>query len=178
MIVGKKIILRSIEESDLEQLKIFRNQSYIRKMCREYRLLNMENQRRWFRSLIENMNTIMFAIETKSTKKLIGVCGLTYIDWKNRKAELSLYGGAEKWQEDPHIVDALKTLMKYAFYEVNLHKLHAEVFEFNRRTAQLLENHHFTKTGVMEDNHFEDGKFWDSYIYSILREEYDKTLQL
>lgn len=177
MIPGKKVILRAIEESDLEQLKNFRNQPYIRKMCREYRLLNMENQRRWFHSLIEDKNTIMFAIETRSTKKLIGACGLTYIDWKNRKAESSIYGGSKNWQEDPLIVDALETLMKYAFYEVNLHKLYAEVFAFNRLTAKLLENCNFTKTGVMKTNHFEDGKFWDSYIYSILRDEYDKFVQ-
>ena len=48
MLAGKNVGLRSLEENDLSILKDWRNSENIRKTTREYRLLNMINQKDWF----------------------------------------------------------------------------------------------------------------------------------
>ena len=99
MIEGKHVNLRALEKEDLEILKIWRNDRRTRIHTREYRLLNMINQYDWFESLHKQNppSAIMFGIENKK-RKLIGVCGLVYIDWKNRHAEISNIISMNKWQ--------------------------------------------------------------------------------
>ena len=45
------IKFRPIERDDLDLLRDWRNDPEIRLFCREYRLLNLERQERWFDSL-------------------------------------------------------------------------------------------------------------------------------
>ena len=81
MIEGKYVNLRSLEEEDLVILKKWRNNKKTRIHTREFRLLNMINQKQWF-EFIHKENPpkfIMFGISDKKNK-LVGVCGLTYID--------------------------------------------------------------------------------------------------
>ena len=99
MIEGKYVNLRALEEKDLELLKKWRNDKKTRVHTREYRLLNMINQYEWFESIHKQNppSSIMFGIQNQKSK-LIGVCGLTYIDWKNRHAEISNIMIMDKWQ--------------------------------------------------------------------------------
>ena len=85
LLEGKLVKFRSLEREDLEKLRDWRNSKYVKRTTREYRLLSMFNQKAWFESLHKQNppQDIMFGITNKKNK-LIGVCGLTYIDWKNR----------------------------------------------------------------------------------------------
>ena len=63
MLKGKYVGLRAIEESDLSQLLLWRNQPNYRRFFREYRELSQVNQRNWFDSKVLNdKNTEMFSI--------------------------------------------------------------------------------------------------------------------
>ena len=87
MIEGKYVKMRSLEIEDLPKLRDWRNSKSVRMATREYRLLNMINQKNWFEKT-HNENppsSLMFGV-INNKKKLIGVCGLTYIDWKNKHA--------------------------------------------------------------------------------------------
>ena len=101
MFEGKFVNLRALEKEDLENLRTWRNLEHVRKSTREYRLLNMINQKDWFESIHKNNppKDIMFGIINKKNK-LVGVTGLTYIDWKNRTSEISIYLSYPKWQKN------------------------------------------------------------------------------
>lgn len=94
MIHGAKVKFRAIERDDLPRLRDWRNSPAIRRRIREFRLLSLVDQERWSESLRNDRHTIMFdVLDEKDT--LIGVAGLTYIDWKDRRAEVSIYVGDE-----------------------------------------------------------------------------------
>ena len=166
--------LRALEVEDLGQLRDWRNADFVRETCREYRLLNMEQQKRWFDSLLKTSpDTIMFGIENKEGK-LIGVCGLTRINWKNGNAEVSIYIGEREWQEKGAATDSLKTLVKYGFETLNLHGVYAIIFEFNKPSIKLFEKYGFKFEGKHREAHYIKGRYWDELVYGMLREEYDK----
>ena len=52
MLEGRYVDLRQIEESDLPELRDWRNSHYIRAYTREFRPLNILNQKKWFESLL------------------------------------------------------------------------------------------------------------------------------
>ena len=171
MIEGKIVNLRALEKEDLELLKKWRNDKKTRIHTREYRLLNMINQKNWFESIHKQNppNAIMFGIENKN-KKLIGVCGLTYIDWKNRHAEISNIISINNWQRTKEAKDTLDLLIKYGFDELNLHRLWVEIFETIPENIKLFEKMRFKKEGTLRDKLWRNSKWHDSFIYSMINE--------
>tara|TARA_B110000014_G_scaffold155912_1_gene109483 strand:- start:142 stop:669 length:528 start_codon:yes stop_codon:yes gene_type:complete len=175
MIKGKFVKFRSLESKDLIKLKEWRNENKVRKTTREYRLLSMINQKKWLEKLqMENPpSSIMFGI-VNNNKILIGVCGLTYIDWKNKHAEISCYLKLKNWQKTKESKDTVETLMKYGFDELNLNRLWAEVFEIAKENIELLKKFNFIKEGELREKLWRDGKWWNSQIYSKLAKEFLK----
>ncbi|MDE1818803.1 MAG: GNAT family N-acetyltransferase [Thaumarchaeota archaeon] len=171
--MGKLVTFRALEEDDLPKMRDWRNSKYVKRTTREYQLLNMFNQKSWFESLHKQRppRDIMFSILNKKGK-LIGVCGLTYIDWKNRHSEISIYLEGEKWQYKNETRDALKILISYAFGEINLHKVFAEIYSFVIETIHLYESMGFHKDGVLRDNVWRSGRWWNSFVYSTLDVEF------
>ena len=72
MLKGRVVGLRAIEEADLEQLLMWRNQPEYRKFFREYRELNMINQKIWFeQKVINDEHTRMFSIIELDRKSVV-----------------------------------------------------------------------------------------------------------
>lgn len=166
---GKFVRLRALEEEDLKILKEWRNTQHVRKTTREYRLLSMINQKKWFES-IHNTHPpleIMFGVLNKRSK-LIGVTGLTYIDWKNRHAEISVYLSFENWQKTKEAQDTINLITEYGFGELNLHRLWAEIFSLASENIRLFEKMKFIKEGILREKLWRKGKWWNSVIYSKL----------
>jgi len=173
MFEGKFVNLRALEEEDLKTLKIWRNSAHIRKTTREYRVLDMMHQKNWFNSMhtVYPPKDIMFGVMDKKNK-LIGVTGLTYIDWKNRHAEISVYLHSKGWQKTKEAKDVLNLMLWYGFGELNLHRLWAEIFSIAIENIQLFEKLGFVKEGRLREKLWRQGKWWNSTIYSKLSTEY------
>ena len=173
MLKGKLVIFRALENEDLAKLRDWRNSKHVKRTTREYRLLNMFNQKAWFESLHKQKppHDIMFGILNRKNS-LIGVCGLTYIDWKNRNTEISIYLAGAKWQERKETKDSIKLLMSYAFEELGLHKVFVEIYSFVDETIRLYESLSFHKDGALRHTVWRNGRWWNSYIYSKLETEF------
>ena len=67
MIEGKYVNLRALEIEDLEIHKKWRNDKINRRHTREYRLLNMINQKEWFEFVSKDNppKNIMFGVTSK-----------------------------------------------------------------------------------------------------------------
>jgi len=174
MLKGKKIILSSVEKYDLTQLKIWRNNPDFRKNFREYRELNDEMQYNWFdKFVINDKNTIMFAIRDIANNELLGCCGLCYINWIHRYADLSFYIGKDNlYVDDIYALEAVDLLIRYGFNELGLNKVWTEIYEFDKIKINFLHKYGFKKDGQLRENYFYDGNWWDSIIFSLLKKEY------
>lgn len=171
MLKGNKIILYSIEKTDLPQLKEWRNNPDFRKNFREYREINDEMQNIWFEKFVVNdKNTIMFSIKDNHSRELLGCCGLCYINWVHRHADLSFYIGKDNlYVDNVYAPDAVDVLINYGFNELGLNKIWTEIYEFDTKKINFLQKYGFKKDGQLRENYFYDGKWWDSYILSFLK---------
>ena len=92
MLKGKYVALRAIEKDDLPHLLEWRNKPEYRKDFREFRELSMVQQLSWYENIIlKDQKTIMFSIVDLKNRRLLGACGLCYINWVDRNADLSIY---------------------------------------------------------------------------------------
>ncbi|MBW1939397.1 MAG: GNAT family N-acetyltransferase [Deltaproteobacteria bacterium] len=175
MLESKNVRLRQIEASDLLKLRNWRNSPGIRSYTRGYRPLNMLNQTKWLESLSADQLNIMFAIEKKFDRELIGCCGLTNINWKEGHGEVSIYIGEKKWQSKGYASDALRLLLEYGFKELRLHRIYGIIFEYNDASIKFFEKNGFEFEGRHREARFWDGKFYDELVYGILDREYQRN---
>ena len=171
MLEGKNIKLLEIEEGDLEQLKEWRNSDFVRPYTRQFKPLTMTDQKNWFQSL-STSNNIMFTIVYEEI--LIGCCGLTYIDWKNGNAEISIYIGNKDWQRKGYASESLQLLLNYGFNELRLHRIYAIIFDYNKESIKLFEKNGFTFDGCIKESRYWDGKYHNELIYSVLNKKDNK----
>jgi RimJ/RimL family protein N-acetyltransferase len=175
MLRGKLVGLVAIEREDLEQLMEWRNKIEFRKFFREYRELNMAQQEKWFEEIaLKDSSSLMFSIKRNSDNQLLGCCGLVYIDWVHRHADFSLYIG---WNDtyidnEGFAKDACEILLKYAFHELGLNKVWTEIYTFDAKKQALFKELEFHQDGLLRKNYFYEGKWWDSRILSLLKEDY------
>ena len=189
MLAGKTIALRALEPKDLAQMQIWRNNADMRCFYREYRELSMYDQEAWYKNICcGNQNYCMFGIVLSLEEKggtlrnapapgqLLGVCGLTNIHWVLRSAELSFYIGFEDlYCDDVYAPDAVAVMLRYAFGALNMHKAWAEIYDFDERKKTLIETMGFHKDGEIRDNAFDNGRYSNAIIYSMLESEYRTT---
>lgn len=112
----------------------------------------------------------MFGVTNKN-RKLVGVCGLTYIDWKNKHAEISIILSLTNWQKTREAKDTINLLMNYGFEELNMHRLWVEIFATIPQNIRLFEEMKFTREGILRDKLWRGNKWHNSFIYSKLSNE-------
>ncbi len=177
MISGRTVGLRALEREDLQDLQEWRNREHYRRYFREYRELSLEHQQEWFdRTVLHDNRTLMFGIVELESKSLIGVCGLCYVHWVHRHADLSLYIGKDDLYVDAKpdgiTFDVLDCLFDYGFNQLNLNKVWTEIYEFDELKHALLEAYGFHRDGVLRENYFYEGRAMDSHVYSLLARDW------
>lgn len=175
MIAGEKVYLRALEREDLPKLMAWRNREDFRQYFREYRELNLQNQIDWFEQhVMKDDSTLMFGIVNNQSNELIGCCGLCYINWVNRNADLSLYIGWNNAYIDDkgYAEEACRLLFRYAFEELNLHKIWTEIYEFDMPKYKLYKKLGMSQDGLLRDNCFHNGSWHNSRIMSILSDAF------
>ncbi len=177
MIKGELVGLRALEAEDLSLLRDWRNIEHFRKNFREHRELNMSNQNAWYNRTVASPNDYMFIIERLSDKQPIGAAGLLYVNWILRSADFSFYIGLNELYIDNEglALDAARLLINYGFKNLNLNKIWMELYEFDKAKIDFFTKQFgFSIDGKLRQNCFEDGKYHDSYIISLLKEDYFK----
>lgn len=176
MIIGKNVGLRAVEKADLKVLRDWRNIPEFRMHFREVRELSLVDQEEWFEGL-QKTKTInyMFTIVDLKTGEPIGAAGLLYINWVIRSADVSFYIGDNKKYigNDGIAEEAVNLLIDYAFGVLNLHKIWMELYEFDNQKIEFFTNNfQFKQDGLLRDNCFHNGKYYNSLIISKINNNF------
>lgn len=174
MLAGQLVGLRAVTLDDLPTLLEFRNRPEYRQYFREYRELNLEMQRRWFETTVNNDNSVrMFSIVELSTGRLLGACGLCYIDWLSRSADFSIYIGADNLYIDRRFApDCGSVLLRYGFEELGLNRVWAEIYDIDAAKKELFDTLGFTLESQQSEHHWTQGRWVDSLFYGLLSREF------
>lgn len=176
MIKGNLVGLRAVEKEDLHFFRDWRNITDFRKNFREIRELSLADQDAWFNSLQQTKQiNFMFTVIRLSDNKPIGAAGLLYTNWIIRSADFSFYIGEDNSYIDDlgYADEAAELLINYGFYNLNLNKIWMELYEFDDKKLDFFQNKFtFKVDGKLRSNCFENGQYFDSYIISLLSDEY------
>jgi ribosomal-protein-alanine N-acetyltransferase len=70
--------------------------------------------------------------------------------------------------------EVLDCVLNYAFNNLNVNRVEAEVMPGNFASERVLEKNGFLKEGLFRDWMYWNNRHYDMYIYSILKSDRDK----
>ena len=170
-IQGKKLCLRGIERSDIPAFVRWFNDPEVRSYLQMYMPMSTAQEELWFEAQLKDPDRHLFGIETLEGK-LIGNLGIEDIDRKNRSATLGIVIGEKEYWGQGYGTEAITTLLRFIFTEMNLHRVSLAVYEYNRRAIRCYEKCGFKMEGQKREAHFHDGEYHDELIMGVLREEF------
>lgn len=156
--------LREINECNLGRIRNWRNSDTVMPYCRQYRPLTERDMLVWYNRLREdhdyNLTNDFFLMEKEHT--LIGVCGMTRIDWRNSKAELSFYIGEPAWNTTDVVHEGIRAILRYAFDTLAIHKVYFPVYQHNPNLEmyKAIMRHEYTA----KNEYYWDGKLQDRIV--------------
>ena len=123
----------------------------------------------WVRGLAKRHDLVAFAIRTRPSRRLIGVCQLTAINRVSRSAELQIRIGEAAARGKGLGGEAVRALVDFGFDDLNLHRIALQVFATNTRAIKAYEAAGFRHEGTLRDAAFIDGRFVDVRVMALLK---------
>jgi ribosomal-protein-alanine N-acetyltransferase len=107
----------------------------------------------------------------KSTARPIGTCG--YHQWRraHQRAEIG-YDLAQAFWRQGLMREALHAVIRFGFQRMAFHRIGALVHPENQASLRLLATLGFQKEGLLRDYYYQNGRFHDHWLLTLLRHEW------
>ena len=112
-----------------------------------------------------------FAVERLSDGVMIGGAGLHADAPENRSAVLGIALGDKSGWDGGYGTDTMRTLCRFGFETMNLHRIQLDVFAGNDRARHVYEKVGFQVEGCRRQAFFKHGRYLDIYVMGLLEGE-------
>ena len=109
-----------------------------------------------------------------SDKKLLGTACVVNIDYSRKSLEWG-YGIDPNYWGKGYILQIQESLKEYIFSKLIFNRIYGNTFINNKRAISSLISTGMKEEGIARQYYFKDGKYVDSWMYSMLREDYLKS---
>ncbi len=175
MLQGERVNLRAIERTDLPTFVRWFNDPDIVQHLTLYLPMSLAEEERWFEQQLTDKSKHILAIETEDGIH-IGNVGLHDLNWKDRNAVLGIVIGDKEFWGRGYGTDAVLTMLRFAFEELNLHRVSLIIYDHNHRAIRCYEKCGFLDEGRDREAQFSGGKYHDDIRMSILASEFSEHL--
>jgi RimJ/RimL family protein N-acetyltransferase len=176
MLEGAVINLRAPEMDDLDRNTRWVNDREVtRYLIMRYEMSRLAEEG-WLRELVSKPQTYerpFFAIETKEGHH-IGNINLFKTQPEEQKCELGIMIGEKTYWSQGYGTDALRTLIRFAFDEMNLNRVELTVYAFNERGQAAYKKAGFVEEGRRREAIYTEGAYHDIVVMSVLRDEWQR----
>jgi RimJ/RimL family protein N-acetyltransferase len=174
MLEGALVNLRAPEIDDLDRnTRWINDREVTRYLAMRYEMSRLAEEG-WLRDLCSKpmaLGTAFFAIETRDGHH-IGNINLFRAVPEEQKADLGIMIGEKSYWSQGYGTDALRTLLRFAFSEMNLHRVMLTVYAFNDRAQAAYRKAGFVEEGRRREAVFTEGAYHDIVVMSVLRDEW------
>ncbi len=125
----------------------------------------------WFEKQMDGSVTMAIFRKNDETKP-VGFIALDGINWVSGDAWVAVgIGERDDWGKG-YGTDAMRLMLRYAFCQLNLHRVSLSVFDYNPRAIRSYEKAGFVREGVSPQFVEREGKRYDMLYMGILRSEW------
>jgi RimJ/RimL family protein N-acetyltransferase len=176
IIEGKLVRLRPAEMDDLDRNTAWMNDAEVTRHLSMRYPLARDAEEQWMRdgtSAQLSYTNAFFAIETKEGGVHIGNVNFHQVIAENRKARLGVAIGDKTYWSRGYGTDALVTLCRFGFEDMNLHRIDLLVDADNLRAQACYRKVGFVEEGRLRQVRSTRGRYVDQLVMGVLRREFD-----
>ncbi|HEY5884859.1 MAG TPA: GNAT family protein [Pyrinomonadaceae bacterium] len=174
-LITKRMRLRWLTEADVDALyRIFSHPQVVRYWGAPA-LPNRESATALLAEIQENFRkrtSMKWGVAELETDKVIGTVTLFNLNLDNKRAEIGYAMNHNYWRKG-YVTEALDALLSYAFDELQLHRLEADVDPRNVGSIRTLEKMGFQREGLLRERWQVNGEIQDAVFYGLLRPEWE-----
>lgn len=171
---GERVRLTAIERDDLPTIARWHTDETFGRFYNGTPAVPRSAQRwaAWLEEIEGESNAFYFAVRHTQTTQLLGIADISGILWNNRNGALGLGIGAVEHRRQGYGGDAMRLLLRFAFEELNLHRVWLTVFSYNHGAIQMYEGLGFTHEGTHREHILRGGQAHDMHLYGLLQREW------
>lgn len=177
-ILGKKIVLRAIEEFDLPKLHAWANDPETQHIMGGIHFpSSMAFHREWFNKLTSDQLNQRFVIDTPDMG-IIGLSSIIDINWRNNRAWHGVMLGEKNIRGKGYGIDAVMATMRYGFDELHFERLDGSMIEYNETSIKFYcEKLGWKIEGRRRNWFYRSGRYWDQVVVGITRQDYQDLVK-
>jgi RimJ/RimL family protein N-acetyltransferase len=172
-LIGTKVYLRPLDREDAPVLVTWFNDPEVTRTLRRYLPLALREEQDFIEKLGQNEHNLAVGIALRDSDRLIGGTGFHEMDFRNRHASFGILIGEKAEWGKGYGTEATALMVGYAFETLNLNRVWLHVYEHNPKAMRAYEKVGFRREGVLRQDCYREGRYWDTIVMAILREEWD-----
>jgi RimJ/RimL family protein N-acetyltransferase len=176
MLRGDLVDLRPIDRAHIDAYLRWMNDTEVTRHLEMGRHpLTREMEEDWFDRVARSDDTLLFGIHVRAEDgRLIGNCSLSKPHPRHRSSGFGIVIGEKDAWGRGYGTDALRTLCRFGFEELNCHRIELWVFDDNERGIRAYAKAGFVEEGRRRESVFAAGRYGDAILMSILEDEWRK----
>jgi RimJ/RimL family protein N-acetyltransferase len=171
---GEKVTLRPGRESDAELFVRWFADMQVTRMLGRRMAVALYQEQEFLKRIGESKDDVWWMIDAEG--KPIGATGIHGINWIDANATTGIVIGEKDCWGKGYATEAMALRTRYAFRELNLHKLMTEVNAENVASRKALERNGYRTAGTRREQEFREGTWHDRWLGEVLREDWEKSL--
>lgn len=168
---GNTIYLRALEPEDLEFVYAIENDTSIWEVSNTHTPYSKFLIRQYLENAHQDIyeaKQLRLAICKKNDTTALGLIDLFDFDPKNRRAGVGIIIQNEHDRNNGYGKEALGLVIQFAFSQLLLHQLFANIGTKNEPSLRLFTTFGFRQIGIKKDWNLVDGNFEDEAIYQLI----------
>jgi len=118
----------------------------------------------------EEYNKRIFIIDNED-RKPIGLVVIDKIKWEYRNCEIGIVIYDKNYRGRGYGKDALETVLKFIFDDLNMHLVYLNVVEENEAAVNLYKKFGFEVEGILRDRYYKNGRYYNIIVMSKVKGE-------
>jgi len=174
LLSGQKVRLTALNKEDLPTYqRWFSNTEFLRLLSSDPAMpKTLENETDWYESASKSKDNYNFGIRALDDNRLLGNCSIFDMSHNSHNGIVGIFIGEPSEWGKGFGADAMNVLVRFAFMDLNLHRLELNVFSYNSRAIKSYEKVGFVREGVLRETLYRDGIYHDIHVMGILRREW------
>lgn len=177
--IGERIYLTAFHNDDIPQFALWVDDFNLQKLVNPgiFEPTDAENLRDpngWLQQSMQDPHSYDFAVRELGTDTFIGMGAVVGVDTYHHHAEIGINLANPDFQSKGYGGDVMRTLMRFGFMYLNLHRLYLTVWSHNHRAIKLYEKLGFVHEGTQKQFSIRDGVYHDSHFMGMLRREWSE----
>lgn len=165
----KHLLLRMHEKTDIDYWIEWVNDEKVTQFLSISPPLTREDEEEYYEISRENLYKLPLSICNKKTKYPIGTCELEIDPSNEKSASFGLMIGDKNYWGKGFCQEIVREVLRIGFEDLELERIHLEVFPENEPAKKCYEKCGFEKIGLARKKIIKNGELRDQELYEVVR---------